>query len=152
MHCLPSDFESGDCTKFLNGFWGKLSGSIGFIVKLIECGLQIFPGRAGGQAVVAAPWTPAESLGENGWVRQEFIWAVLDCPGAFAVQETMERAIVLGRLTAKIRQAVKVKKPYTVIGWAIGRDGRKHYAGTALYDSAGRLCALAKAVWIGLVE
>jgi hypothetical protein len=35
-----------------------------------------------------------------------------------------------------------------VIGWHISSEGRKHEAGTALFDEDGELCGRAKAVWI----
>ena len=47
--------------------------------------LQIFPGQIGEEYKVVAPWMPDKSLAdETGWVAPEFIWASLDCPGAFA--------------------------------------------------------------------
>jgi len=38
----------------------------------------------------------------------------------------------------------------TVIGWKIAADGRKHLAGTAIFDEDGELCARARATWIEL--
>jgi hypothetical protein len=35
-----------------------------------------------------------------------------------------------------------------VSGWPLGRDGRKHFAGTAVHDDAGRCLARAHAVWV----
>jgi len=35
-----------------------------------------------------------------------------------------------------------------VVGWPIGSSGRKHEAGTALYDGEGELCGQARALWI----
>ena len=45
-------------------------------------GLRIFASRiAGGDGVVAAPWTPDPGLaGRDGIVRPIFVWAALDCP------------------------------------------------------------------------
>jgi hypothetical protein len=34
------------------------------------------------------------------------------------------------------------------MAWPIGRDGRKLFAGTALFSEAGELCAAATSVWI----
>jgi hypothetical protein len=36
-----------------------------------------------------------------------------------------------------------------VSGWRIEVERRKHFAGTAVFDAAGRLVARARAVWIG---
>jgi hypothetical protein len=35
-----------------------------------------------------------------------------------------------------------------VIGWSLGDEGRKHYAGTALFTGDGELLARAKSTWI----
>jgi hypothetical protein len=50
-------------------------------------GLRILPGPVEPHDnAVAGPWTPDSSLvGADGFVRPEFIWSALDCPGAFAL-------------------------------------------------------------------
>ena len=35
-----------------------------------------------------------------------------------------------------------------VVGWPLGEDGRKLYAGTALFTADGELLARARATWI----
>jgi len=35
-----------------------------------------------------------------------------------------------------------------VLGWPLGEDGRKLYAGTALYTADGELLARARQTWI----
>jgi hypothetical protein len=110
--------------------------------------LRIFSGPLGAPGVVAAPWTPDASLdGGDGEVAPEFIWAALDCPGFAAAAPDM-RAMLLGELTARVDRRVRIGEPCFVVGWLIGASGRKHYAGTALYDSTRSLCAIARAVWI----
>jgi hypothetical protein len=37
-----------------------------------------------------------------------------------------------------------------VVSWPIGRDGRKGFAGTALFGDDGRLLGLARQTWIAL--
>jgi hypothetical protein len=37
-----------------------------------------------------------------------------------------------------------------VIGWRIGAEGRKHFAGTALFDGRGGLLGKARQTWIAL--
>lgn len=116
-------------------------------------GLRIFPGAARDGSLVAAPWVPDASLaGEAEAVRPEFVWASLDCPGAWAfMSEAGEgRPIVLGRLAAKLVAPVHVRERHVVMGWPLGGDGRKLYAGTALYTADGELCALARATWVRL--
>ena len=112
-------------------------------------GLRIFPGMLD-TGIVAAPWLPADNLdGGDGKVAVEFLWAALDCPGYFAVSGG-RRVMVLGEMQAHVDRRVHVGEPCTVIGWKIGAEGRKHYAGTAIFDEDGELCARARATWIGL--
>ena len=109
-------------------------------------GLRIFPGWVDGRKVVAAPWTPDRSLaGEDGALRREFVWASLDCPGAWA---RTVRAMVLGRLAARLLAPVRPGERCVVVGWRLGEDGRKLYAGTALYGEDGDLRAFARATWV----
>jgi hypothetical protein len=81
-----------------------------------------------------------------------FIWTALDCPGQFAYHAAGIRTGMLGRLCARIEHPVSAGERCVVTGWRIGVEGRRHYAGTALFDESGRLCAYAKAVWIGRRE
>ena len=114
-------------------------------------GLRIFTGPVVDQNLVAAPWQTDNTLAdENGIVKPEFIWSALDCPGAFAVMMEGLTPILLGRLTATINHLPKAGERCIVIGWPLGKDGRKHFAGTAVFDEAGQLCGKAQAVWIQL--
>jgi len=112
-------------------------------------GLRIFAGPLDGREAVAAPWIPSVDLADGyGIVRPEFLWAALDCPGAFAVGFGERDALLLGRLAAGIRAPVRSGERYVVLGWPLGEDGRKRYAGTALFTDTGELCGLARATWI----
>jgi hypothetical protein len=110
-------------------------------------GLRIFPGMLE-SGIVAAPWLPPDSVDAgDGKVAVEFLWAALDCPGYFAVSGG-RRVMLLGEMQAHVDRRVHVGEPCTVIGWKIGVDGRKHHAGTAIFDEDGELCARARALWI----
>jgi len=115
-------------------------------------GLRIFPGGIDGAASrqVAASWIPDESLGdEAGRVRPEFVWAALDCPGYFGLEDRVGLAL-LGRLGATLHRPLEVGEPVIVTGWAIESSGRKHLAGSALHDRSGALIAAGTATWITL--
>jgi hypothetical protein len=103
-------------------------------------GLRIFAGPLG-DGLVAAPWTPRES-------RRELLWAALDCPGAFAAGFPGRGDMLLGRLTAEVARVPAVGERCLVLGWPLGEDGRKRYAGTAVFTAAGELLGRARAVWI----
>ena len=102
--------------------------------------LRIFAGPLG-DGRVAASWTPRES-------RRELVWASLDCPGAFAAGFSGRGALLLGRLTAEVLRVPAVGEVCAVLGWPLGEDGRKRYAGTALFSAGGELLGRARAVWI----
>jgi hypothetical protein len=109
-------------------------------------GLAIYPGILGGE--VAATWTPGADLAAaDGSVRREFLWAALDCPGYWAVEQAAGRAL-LGRMTARIERPAPVGEPLIVTGWAIASEGRKHQVGTAVHDRRGGLVACARSTWI----
>ncbi len=112
-------------------------------------GLRIFPGPASEKKIVAAPWIPHPSLADDtGRVRTEFLWAALDCPGAYAVVSEVVQVILLGQVSAKVLATVNPGDKCIVIGWHIATEGRKIYAGTALFQEQGELLGSARQTWI----
>ncbi|HTT01267.1 MAG TPA: hypothetical protein VMG11_04195 [Steroidobacteraceae bacterium] len=111
-------------------------------------GLRIFPGAVGQRDLVAAPWVADESLDAgDGKVRPEFMWAALDCPGWLATVRDARMAL-LGEMAAHIDRRVHAGEHCVVAGWEHAASGRRHEAGTALFDEDGELCAYARATWI----
>jgi hypothetical protein len=108
-----------------------------------EDGLQIYAGPVEGRELVAATWTPTEDV-----ISSEFIWAALDCPGAYAVEFGQRGNPVLGRLAARVEHLPHPGERCVVMGWPLGEDGRKLYAGTAVFGEDGRLLGSARATWI----
>ncbi len=106
-------------------------------------GLRIFAGPVAGQDLVAATWTVRDDT-----VGAEFVWAALDCPGAYATGVTGRGVVVLGRLTARVERVPQAGERCVVVGWHLDSEGRKHGAGTALFTAAGELLGLAKALWV----
>jgi hypothetical protein len=105
-------------------------------------GLRIFAGPLEDR-VVAAPWIPIES-----YTGAEFVWAALDCPGAYACGFGERGVLVLGRLAARVEGLPRPGEPCVVVAWPMGGEGRKAYAGSALYGEGGRLLGVARATWI----
>ena len=105
-------------------------------------GLDIHPGAVPGRAgLVATTWVARD-------VSPEVVWASIDCPGAYAVGETGRGEPVLGRMTARIERLPDEGEACVVVGWPLGEDGRKLYAGTALYGRDGDVLAVARQVWV----
>jgi hypothetical protein len=115
-------------------------------------GLKIHPGRIDGSEIVAAPWIPAPELGnDSGYVRPEFIWTALDCPGAFAFLElTDHRPGMSGRLIGQIDLPLPAGEPCVVIAWPVAVDGKKLFAGTAVFNAEAQLVGRVLATWFSL--
>lgn len=105
-------------------------------------GLRIFAGAVAGRAdTVAAPWIAREA-------DSAVVWAAIDCPGAFAVGFSGRGETVLGRMAARIERLPAEGERCVAAGFALGEDGRKLYAGTALFAETGELLAHARQTWI----
>ena len=116
-------------------------------------GLHVYASKLEDRGEVAAAWICDPAFADaEGFVPPEIVCAALDCPGQFAWLVAGTRTGLLGRLTARVEHPVRAGEPCVVIGWTMGNEGRKHYAGTAVFDASNTLCAYAKAVWIGRAE
>lgn len=116
-----------------------------------EDSLGVFAGAVEGRRLVASPWTPPQwTAGEEGAVRPELIWAVLDCPTVFAafLESEAEPIAYLVRMNAELRRPVPVDREHVVVAWPTWRDGRKHRAGSALFSASGEVLAVAEALMI----
>lgn len=113
-------------------------------------GLCLFPGPVNNSDLIATPWTPDDSLAdETGMIRSEFLWAALDCPGAFVLMPLPDGlGIVLGELSAELVAPAFTHQRYVVCAWPLGKEGKKYFAGTAIYAEDHTLIAKAKATWI----
>jgi hypothetical protein len=110
-------------------------------------GLHIFPGPAGPDGLLAAPWTPSSDLADHGVVDSVYVWAALDCPSGFACIPPGS-ASVLATMTAELLAPVHPGETYVVTAWPISHDGRKHRGGAALHDASGTRIAVADTLWI----
>lgn len=112
-------------------------------------GMRLFTGVVD-DGVVASSWIPsAEAVHDEPIVRPEIICAALDCPGAWALisRYGIKGPFVLGRLTYRLERPLYAGERYVVMGWSLGREGRKSFCGTAIYDAEGAVCAAAGATW-----
>jgi len=114
--------------------------------------LRIFPGPLAVRSLVAAVWYPGRDATDDGFIRPEFAWAALDCPGGWAAIGQAERPAVLGRMAARLPAPIPAQSAYIVVGWLEGVSGRKLAAGTALYTRDGVLRGFARQTWITLAD
>jgi len=106
-------------------------------------GLGIFAGPVEGrEGLVAAPWMP-----EPG-VRPEIVWAALDCPSGWAVDDFQREGVLLGSMAAAIHTRPEPGEAHVVIGWRVGEEGRKRFAGSAVFTADGELVAHARSTWV----
>ena len=117
-------------------------------------GLRIFPGQVSddrdGATRTAATWTPDASVEEaDGRASLPVTWAALDCVGGWA-GDLEERLMVLATMTACVDTLPVVGEEHVVVGRARGRDGRKTWTASTLYDSDGRVVARAEHLWVAV--
>lgn len=111
-------------------------------------GLRIFAGPIEGRELVAAPWIPDPSLAsDSAPVSPEFLWAALDCPGAFAFPEPREGAVLLGELRVALYGDVRAGERCVLAAWQIAHEGRKHHTATALFDETGSCRGVGLGTW-----
>jgi hypothetical protein len=119
-------------------------------------GLHVSPGPLGEAADIgAAPFEPDETVAEDGIVLSEVVWGALDCPSYVPSMWNGGRmdtgAIsLLGRLTAERLREIEVGEKLAVVGWPLGREGRKRHTATAIVNADGEIAARAMATWIEL--
>jgi hypothetical protein len=113
-----------------------------FVCGVREDGLEVRVGLVAGRAPLhAAPIVFDESA-------VEIVWAAIDCPGAYAVGTEGRGDLVLGRMTARVERVPEAGEKCVVTAWPLGEEGRKLFAGTALFSESGEMLALARQVWI----
>ncbi|MEU8272190.1 hotdog fold domain-containing protein, partial [Sphaerisporangium sp. NPDC049002] len=111
-------------------------------------GLRIFPGPVEGTDLIAAGWrVPMTITDEDGVVPDALVWAALDCPTGWAHAGSGGPGL-LGRITAQVFRRVYPNGTYSVVARATGREGRKLFGQSAVYETDGTLVAAAKATWI----
>jgi len=146
----PSYLEAVEASRRYTGFQAHRFPTcfVCGVQRVRGDGMRVFAGSIPERQIVAAPWVPDTSLeGVDGKVRPEFMSAALDCPGYYAITGD-DRMMLLAELTVHLDRLVHVDESCTVIGWRMGSNGRKHEAGTAIFDEDGELCGRARALWI----
>jgi hypothetical protein len=111
-------------------------------------GMRIFPGRvdddAEGRVRVAATWIPEQDAD------LATAWAALDCVGGWA-GDLGERLMVLGTITAHVRELPRGGVEHVVVGGARGSEGRRTFTASTLW-AEGRPVATAEHVWVAVAR
>jgi hypothetical protein len=117
-------------------------------------GLRVFVGQIEGapKGHVAGVWTAHPEFGDaERLVRPEIIWAAIDCPGSIAWVEVQgSGGGLLGTMTGEILRRPRVGEPCIVTAWPLSQEGRKQFAGVALFSADGELLARGHQVWISM--
>ena len=117
-------------------------------------GARVFVGPIEGAPAghVAGVWSAAPGFcGPDGLARTEIVWAALDCPGSIAwVERQGSGGGLLGTMTAEILRRPAQGEPVIITAWPIEQDGRKQFAGVAMFSRDGELMARAHQVWISM--
>jgi hypothetical protein len=101
----------------------------------VHDGLRLFAGRVAGTELFAVPWTPPAELSEP------IVWSALDCPSSTPMYlDETPPPHVLGRITARIDAMPAAGEPHVIMAWRIGRDDRKLFTASAIFDPDGKLC------------
>jgi len=107
-------------------------------------GLRVFPGPVDGRPLVAAVWHPPTwACRADGTVATEILWAALDCSASWGHilhggADADDRA-VSGRLALHQHAPVSGDALSIVVGWPIGREGRKIFAGAGIFSESGQM-------------
>ena len=146
----PSFDEAVEASRHYVGFQGHIFPTC-FVCgpeRPLDDGMRLYPGAIPERSIVATPWTPDASMPhENNRIRDEIVWAALDCTSFFPHYPAKA---VLGRLHGHILRETRVGERYVVVGWKVGGEGRKLWSGTAVFDEDGNACASAWTTWIQL--
>ena len=148
----PTPAEAAAATRwFLASPYSHSTGLCFVCGSAAPGGLRVFTGQVPGRPdIAAALWHPEPGFADaTGAIAPEFLWAALDCAGAFAFTvNAAPQRMLLGRIAARLEGRVAPGEAVIVLGWQIGREGRKLHAGTALFGADGGLRGIARALWV----
>lgn len=115
--------------------------------------MRIFPGRLDDTDLFGAAWVPDQGLTADGTtVRNEFIWAALDCTTGvpFLILDPDGPPCVLGTLVVRIHGSVTAGQPHVLTSRVTEVEGRKRFAEVVLSRQDGDVLAVGSAIWIAL--
>ena len=116
-------------------------------------GLGVFVGQVEGREPghAAGLWTPHANFAcADGTMPDEIIWGAMDCSGSMAWGlKTGHRVGLLGTMSGEVLRAPRADEPCVIQAWPLEVEGRKYFAGVALWSATGELLARSGQIWIG---
>lgn len=116
-------------------------------------GLGVHVGQIEGapEGQCAGLWTPHANFADaDGTMPDEITWGALDCSGSMAwFIKTGAPVGLLGTMAGEVLKKPKAGETYVVVAWTREVEGRKYFAGVALFDAAGEVMARSGQIWIG---
>ncbi|MEW6017713.1 MAG: hypothetical protein AB1760_06535 [Pseudomonadota bacterium] len=116
-------------------------------------GLGVHVGQIPGAepGLCAGLWTPHANFADaDGTMPDEITWAALDCSGSMAWWIKTDSPVgLLGTMVGEVIERPRAGETYVVVAWTRENEGRKFFAGVALYDAAGKVMAQSGQIWIG---
>ncbi len=64
------------------------------------------------------------------------------------MDDFQREGVLLGRMATEIDRLPTPGEPHVVIGWRVGEEGRKRFAGSALLTADGEVLARSRSTWI----
>jgi len=120
-------------------------------------GLHLRAGPVEGRNMVAVDWLPRAATvgaGEDCEVPEPIAWAAMECTVIQAMEHSglmqPEELVILGRMTAKVQVRPRVGRPYFIMGWPVGREGRKITVAGTMHDETGGSLVMSQLVFISL--
>lgn len=118
-------------------------------------GLHVYP-RFTARDTTCATWPAShEYEGHDGAIALPIVIAALDCSSGVCLPLDVQRELLaegkyflLGSLDVRFLRVPAAGRGYRVVARALGRDGRKLYGLSALFDDGGTLYATADTIWI----
>ncbi|WP_417514697.1 hypothetical protein [Minwuia sp.] len=111
--------------------------------------LRVFASPVEGHDLVAAKWEAHPGLADTeGRIPERYVFAALDCPGAYAFHDEAGVNMLLGRIAGEVTGTVMAGELCTVLAWRMGTKGRKAWAGSAVLNARDEVVASAYATWI----
>lgn len=118
-------------------------------------GLHAYP-RFVARDTTCATWRPAREFAEaSGGVAAPVLVAALDCSSGICLPLDDQRELLdmgayflLGTLDVRFLRVPPADRAYRVVARSLGRDGRKLFGLSALFDDDGTLYATADAIWL----